>query len=106
MRDRVVRVDDVEFIARDLDDSLASDRSIAARGTADRRASRRGGRSGRLILAESKRHVGAEDVDIMAARGERFRELGRDNPAPADRCVADDADVTRSLRGSPKRSSP
>ena len=54
-------------------------------------------RQARLIVAEPDRRVAAEDVDAMAARGERLAELGRHDPAAADRGVADDADVHRAV---------
>ena len=96
VRDRVMRVDDVErLLARDLHDLVRRARArTAARGTAGRPASRtRWKRRPRLIVAEAERRLAAQEVHAVTARGERLGELGRDDAAAADRRVADDADV-------------
>ncbi len=108
VRDRVVRVDDLELlVARDLDD-LVGERQEVLR-FAEQRIGRRFDpveEQARLVLAEPGRHVAAQDVDAMAARRERLAELGRDDAAAADRRVADDPDVHVSRRGHPSRRPP
>src|SRR5439155_26562271 len=49
-----------------------------------------------MELAEPERNIAADQVDLMPALGQLDRQLGRDDPAAADRRVADDADVHRS----------
>ena len=74
VRDRVVRVDDVELlVARDLND-LVGERQEVLR-FAEQRIRRRFDpveEQPRLIVAEPGGHVAAQDVDAMAARREVF----------------------------------
>ena len=45
-----------------------------------------------LITAEPERRIAAQNVDVVAAGRERLAELGRDDAAATNRCVADNAD--------------
>src|SRR5262249_26382145 len=42
---------------------------------------------------EAERRLGADQVHLMTPLGQRLSELGRDDTAPADRRIADHADV-------------
>ena len=95
VRDRVVRVDDLEReLARDLHD-LVGERQDVLRFAKERIARRvhlMEDEPG-LVVAEPERRIGADEVHLVAAVRERLRQLGRDDAAAADRGVADDADV-------------
>jgi hypothetical protein len=47
----------------------------------------------RVVLAEPKGRIRADDVDVMAPVRQRLSELRRDDAAAADRCVTNDAYV-------------
>ena len=74
VRDRVVGVDDVETARRATPARSCSPATAgtAARETADSSASRRGGMSGRAGSRRAGRRVAAQDVDVVAARGQRL----------------------------------
>ena len=95
VRDGVVGVDDLELeLARDLHD-LVRERQHVLR-LAEERIARRVHlmeRQAGLVFAEPERRIGADEVHLVAALGERLGQLGRDDAAAADRGVADDADV-------------
>ena len=95
VRDRVVRVDDVEGeLARQLDD-LVRQRQQVLRLAEQRIASAcgRGETPARLVIAETERRLGADEVHLVAAPRERLRQLGGDDAAAADRRVTDDPDI-------------
>ncbi len=50
-------------------------------------------RQARLILAETERRLGADQMHLMIAPRQRLRQLGGDDAAPADRGVTDDPDM-------------
>ena len=108
MRHGVVRVDDVELeLARDLDHSRRQRQDVLRFAEQRIRGRRHAVESQACLIGpESERRVGTEDVHVVPARGQRLCELGRDNPAPADRRVADDADVHSIPCGSRRASSP
>jgi hypothetical protein len=51
------------------------------------------------IGPQPERLVAAEEMDFVPASHEVARELRGDDAAPAERGVADDADLQRRLRG-------
>src|SRR6185295_15352004 len=50
-------------------------------------------RQTRLVVAEPNGHFAADQVYVMSAQRENLSQLGRDDAAPTNRCVADDADI-------------
>ena len=95
VRDRVVRVDDLQReLARHLHD-LVGERQDVLRFAKERIARRVDlvEHQPGLIVAEPERRIGADEVHLVAAVRERLGQLGRDDPASADRRVADDADI-------------
>ena len=95
VRDGVVRVNDVEIRRpRQLDD-LRREREQVLR-LAEQRVGRRGHpveRHARLVVAQPERLLAADDVNLVAARGEALGQLGGDDPAASDRRVADHGDL-------------
>ena len=94
MRDRVVRVNDVQApLARDLNDRVR-ERQDVLRLTKQRVARREHLMEGQARLElVSERRFRADQVHLMPASRERFSELGGDDPASAHRRIADHADV-------------
>ena len=102
VRDGVMRMDDVELLVPRHLHNLVRQRQEILR-LAEQRVRRRLDtmkRQPRLVVTEAERRVAAQDMNVMAARRQRLPELGGDDAAPADRRVADDADV----HGRPLRS--
>ena len=95
VRDSVVRVDDLQReLARHLHDLVGQRQDVLrfAKERIARRVDLVEDEPG-LIVAEPERRIRADQVHLVAAIRERLGQLGRDDPASTDGCVADDADV-------------
>ncbi len=95
MRNRVVRVNDVQLlVAGDLDD-LVRQREQVLR-LAEQRIARRFDAMKRqpgLVDAEPHGRVAAEHVNLVSARRQHLAQFGRDDAAASHRGVADDPDL-------------
>ena len=103
MRDRVVRVDDVEIeLAAYLDDGIGQRQQIL-RLTEERVGGRLDlvERQVRVKLVQTERCVAAHQMHAVAGVGQCLRQLGRDDPAPSDRCVTEDANFHLFIGGAP-----
>ena len=93
--DRVVRVDHVQLeLARDLHEPVGERQQVLR--LAKQRVARRGDlmeRQARVKLTEPERRVSADEVNLVAAVRERFRQLGGNDAAAPDRGVAENPDV-------------
>ena len=95
VRDRVVRVDDLELeLARDLHD-LVRERQHVLRLAKERIARRIDlvKHQAGLIVAEAEWRVGADEMHLVATGRQCLRELGGNDAAAADGGVADDSDI-------------
>ena len=95
VRDRVVRVHDVEMVTpRDLHD-LRGERQRVLGFTEQRVGRRRDGVEGQSPTAgrEAERRLGAEHVHVVTAVRQIDGQFRRDDPAAAGRRVTDNADV-------------
>ncbi len=95
VRDRVVRVDDLELeLARDLHDLVREGQYVLrlAKEWIARRIDLVKHQAG-LIVAEAEWRVGADEMHLVSTNRQRLRELGGNDAAAADGRVADDSDI-------------